>query len=231
MRKFFNPALGALAESASRLRATMVVSTVALTALIPSIGVAEVLIGNPFSASGLLSLGLTEGEIGGSVTYAENVLTAPEWTGGMAHQTNIMVESATITTPMIVTDDLLYAKISPSGTKSGGWSSQQVVTTTSLVLIPRTELGGSLAYATATWTRTAGNGVAGASGAGAAPKHALWIWRCYPMPGNRPFRFTDGGKMIIDVTWKAMIDVVRPEGHKVFTTGDPAAQGITTILI
>jgi hypothetical protein len=210
----------------------MPATSVVLTTKLPSIGSAEVLIGDPYTASGLESLGLTEGDITAEVTFSENALTADEWTGAVPHEVETMVENAIIRVPVIVTNDDLYERIHPTGTKSGGWSAPQFVQEFSTVLIPRKQLGASLANTTgltAGWVRLAGNGVLGATAADASPTHATWLWRSYAMPGARTLRRSAGGKAIIEVAFRAMFDVTRPEGHRVYTLGDPTTQGIADV--
>ncbi len=202
-----------------------------LTEALQAIGNAQVYIGTPFSSGGMLPLGAKEGAVGVEIEETANDLTAPELTGPTVHQRTIMGVSARITVPVILGDTTLYAKISPVGSRSGGWSSPQPVVPTSVLLIPNQEVGGGLTYSVGAWTRTAGNGVAGATGAAAAPIHAVWLWRAVPQTPARSFSYENGGKIIVPVTFQAMFDAARPEDHKVFTVGDPAAQGISTILI
>ena len=207
-----------------------------LTAALQAIGNAQVYIGDPFTADGLSPLGAKNGAV--TVDYGEEYsdLTA-EQTGPAVHQRTLLGVSASITVPVILGDAALYAKISPTGTRSAGWSNPQAVVTTSAVLIPDAEVGGGLQYrivgaaTTPSWTRLAGNGVAGATGDAAAPKHAIWLWRATPARPGASFSRDDGGRVVVDVTFTAMFDAARPDGHKMFTVGDPAAQGVTTIRL
>ena len=210
----------------------MPVALPALTAALQAVGNAQVYIGDPFTAGGLSPLGAKNGAV--TVDYNEEYsdLTA-EQTGPVVHQRTLLGVGASITVPIILGDTALYAKISPTGTRSAGWSNPQAVVTTSVVLIPNAEVGGGLTYggATPAWTRAAGNGVAGATGAAAAPVHAIWLWRATPSRPGASFSQDDGGRVVIDVTFTAMFDAARTEGNKVFTVGDPAAQGETTIRL
>jgi|GEM_PF-4632599 len=211
----------------------MAVTTPALTAALQSIGSGHVYVGTPFVADGLAPLGAKHGEVRVEITEDVSDLTA-EQTGPAVHQRTVMGLSARVTVPIILGDTALYAKISPTGTRGGGWSVPQPVVTTSVLLIPNLEVGGGLTNATGAttgWTRAEGNGAAAASGAGAAPVHAVWLWRAVPERGGWGFSYDDGGRTIVEVTFQAMFYAANPEGHKMFTIGDPTAQGITTIRL
>lgn len=199
----------------------MAVAPFTLTQALQAMGVAEILIGDPLVASGLTSLGAVEGTVEFGVSQNTNPLTAPELTGDTAHASTTTLGEVTARASVIMGDVTLYSKISPWGSKSGGHSVPQNVLTTSVVIMPRAELGGGLAYDGTTWTRTAGNGVAAATGAAAAPKNTIWIWKAYPTFGNLPFQYGNGGKVSVEVTFHAMFDAAKPEGAKVYTIGDP----------
>jgi hypothetical protein len=189
--------------------------------LLKAIGVAEVFVGDPFVADGMAPLGATEGEIRGELTYTENRLTAPERTGDIAHQTQVQLATANIIVPIVLGDPDLWDKISPTGAKGGGSSAFEPVQEMSVLVIPKSELSasGTLAYPV------------GGPWAPAAPVNALWLWRAYPVPGNIPYRFQDGGKVITEVRFNGMFFPDNPEGQKVFTIGDPLTQGIADVLI
>lgn len=193
-----------------------------------AMGVAEVFIGDPLVApsdpTGMKSLGATEGAITFAAPQVLNNLTAPELTGEVPHQSTTTLGAVTITAPVIFGDPLLWARLSPTSTASGGISRPVKVTETSVLLIPREEVGGGLEYAVGGWTRTAGNGVAAAGpGPAAAPKNAVWLWRATITMGEVPYAYPNGGKVIVTVTFTGMFDGTKPEGHKVYTIGDPRA--------
>jgi hypothetical protein len=206
-----------------------------LSAAIASIGVAEVYIGDPITAiNGMLSLGGVEGTIDVSPGYNTNPLTAPELTGDVAHQMVTTLGNVTVKIPLIIADMSVIPKISPTGTTGGGFSIPQKAQETAVLIVPRNQVGGNLVNTTgltAGWTRTAGNGIVGASGAPAAPINAIWFWRATPTYASLPFQYANGGKIIIEVTFTAMFDGTKPEGHKVFTIGDPTAIPTTPIAV
>jgi hypothetical protein len=199
-----------------------------------AVGVARVFVGDPFTANGMLPLGATEGDIEVNIPEELNTLTAPELTGGIAHQATVTLGEVTLVVPLIMGDPALWAKVSAFGSGTGGGHSiPQNVVTTSVAFVPLSELGGGLSYDGTTWARLAGNGVAAATGVTAEPQNAIWLWRAVPSnPGFRS-RYEDGGKVIQDITFTAMWsqNAGVPEGHKVYTRGNPVARGITTLRI
>jgi hypothetical protein len=213
----------------------MSVARLALTAALQAVGNAQVYIGDPFTASGLSCIGAKEGPIEVEIEETFNDLTAEELTGPTVHQRTLMGQSIKITIPLILGDTALYAKISPTGAKGGGYDSPQVVTTTSVVIIPDAEVGGGLTNATGAtsgWVRATGYGITGVSGSGAAPVHAIWLWRATPATPSRSFSYENGGKIIVPVTFQAMYSSTNTvDGQRVWTLGDPAAQSITTIRL
>lgn len=202
------------------------VTPFSLTTALQAIGVADVFIGDTLTANGLTSLGAVEGNIEVSVPWELNELTAPELTGKVPHQATATLGSVTMKVPVILGDASLYSKISPSGTSGGGFSTPQKVAETSCVVIPRSQVGGGLTNTAGTptgWTRVAGNGADAGSGVTAAPTNAVWFWRATMSFGNLPYSYSNGGKVLVEVTFTAMFDVSKPEGHKVYTIGDPTA--------
>lgn len=214
----------------------MPIAPFTLAAALAAVGVAEVYIGDPMTNNGMTSLGAVEGTITANVPQEMNPLTAPELTGGVAHQSTITLGDVNVVIPVILGDPTIWARISPTGQASGGWSTPQKVIETSVLIIPRAEVGGGLNWDTVApgWARTAGNGVGAATSAAggiAAPKNAIWLWRCYASFGALPYSYGNGGKVIAEVTFHAMFDATKPEGHKVYTIGDPRAAAPTPIAV
>jgi hypothetical protein len=189
-----------------------------LSNYIRSFGQAYVYTGNPFSTGGLTALGATEGEIQVEETFKYNDLTAPEWTGDTIHTRMLDGVNVKVTIPLIFGDPTVYTKISPDGSKSGGFASPQAVVTTSVVIMPFSDIPSTLSYNGSSWSP-------------AAPVHAVWLWRAVPTPGRYSFKHADGGKVIREIVFDALFDDSRPSGHKVYSVGDPVAQGVTGLLI
>jgi len=205
-----------------------------LTQALQSVGVAEIFLGDPMTPGGMTTLGATEGTIEVTATQTLNELVAPELTGNVAHAATTTVDKVSVKCSVILGDATLYPKISPWGTKGGGHSIPQAVSTTGVLIIPRAEVGGSLTWDTSgtpQWKRTAGNGVSAATGAGAAPVNAVWLWKAVPTFGNLPFQYANGGKVLVEVTFTAMFDASKPEGYKVFYIGDPRAISPTPVNV
>lgn len=189
-----------------------------LSAALKSVGVAQVNVGDPFTLNGLVALGATEGDITAATPFNTNDLKAPEFTGDIVHVRKITAGSPTITAPVIVGDTALWPKITPTGTRGAGWSVQQNAVSTSVVVVPFDEMGASWSYNGTVW-------------APAAPVNTIWFWKATPIPGDITYKFGDGGKVILPVTFTGMFYGANPEGHKVYTIGDPVAQGITTVRV
>jgi hypothetical protein len=190
----------------------MSITPFTLTAALAAMGSAEVFVGDPFQVGGggMESLGATEGEIRANFPTLRNPLTAPEFTGDATHADSIRWGDVTVTVPLILGDEDLWAKIMPLGYGGGGHSTPQQPTTTSVLIIPRAELGATLARPT------------GGPWAPAPPVNAFWLWKAWPSIDALPYRFDNGGKVITEVTFHGMWDTARPEGAKMFYIGDPA---------
>lgn len=222
--KFFNPEYAHIADVARRLNATMTILPFDIAAALTNIGPAEVLIGSMITNGGLVSIGATEGPITPEPNFDMNNLTA-ERTGGAVHQQRY-TSSFMCRFSLVLGDPTLWPKIHPGGIKGFGFARSQKVAETSMLIIPADELGGGLGYAAAAWTRTAGNGVTGGTGASYAPKNALWLWRCALSFGNYPMAVQDGGKSVVEVTATAMYAgllgaTVIQDGFRLAMIGDP----------
>jgi hypothetical protein len=112
----------------------------ALTQALLALGNAEVMIGNPFKAGGMKSLGAKEGPIQENISFTLNELTAPENTGGIPHQATSVVGAFTVTAPIVGGDPDLWAKIVPHGAQVGVSDNPVDVVETSMFLIPRKEI-------------------------------------------------------------------------------------------
>lgn len=187
----------------------MAITPLTLTAALQQMGVAQVFVGSPLVANGMLNLGMTEGDISFEPLYTMNELTAPEWTGAVAHQATVTPGKVILKIPLIMGDPLLWPKITPNAHAGSGYSSPQQVVPTTVLVIPITELGTSLAYSGTAWTPTG------------TLKNAVWLWKAFPTPGPVGFKYAGGGKVITEVTFTAMFDFTKPEGQKVYSIGDP----------
>lgn len=197
-----------------------------LQSALKTIGKGYVFVGDPSvsGTAGLRALGATEGEIKVAFNQEFNDLKFPEHTGPAVHERKLTGENVTVTIPLILGDPDLLDDVSPVRAAGGGFSSQQPVKTTSLVIFPESEIRAGLSY-------TAGTGGAAGTWSPAAPRNAVWIWRGHFVRPGMNYKQADGGKVIVETTFQAMFDASRPEGHKLYTIGDPAAAGITSLVV
>lgn len=198
-----------------------------------AIGNAHVFKGDFFTANTVAALGQKQGAIQAQATDQFNQLTADELTGPMVHDEWLTGTNLVITVPIIVpADGSFWADMSPTQSAGLGFSTPQRPVDAGIAIIPDAEIGGGLLYDGTSWARLAGNGVAAASGAAAAPKNALWIWRARISRGDVQYDQANGGKMIVPVTIQAKFATQAgvPEGMKLAAWGDPAALGVTGFL-
>lgn len=186
-----------------------------------------VYVGDAFTAGGLVQLGVTEGDIDWEPMEAYRDLTLEEYTGAAPHDRAVVAEGVLVTVPLIIGprvdagDDgtAIYDKISALGDGSGGgFSTPQDAVETNLLLIPEFEVGAGLSYDGVAWSP-------------AAPKHARWIWRAVPEATAITLAQTTNEKVIVSVPFRGLYADARPEGHKLYTVGNPVAAGITTVRI
>lgn len=190
-----------------------------LSTYVQAIGTAYVYVSSdPTNAANWELLGITEGEIAVDEQFQTNDFTLPEWTGAAVHERKIDGQSISLNVPLIWGDPTLYDKVAPTAVKGGGHSRPQEVITKTVLIIPRGEVGDGLSYNGTVWSP-------------AAPDHAIWLHRATFMPGGYAFKHADGGKVIRQVTIMPLFDNTKPEGQKLYTIGNPAAQGITTYRV
>lgn len=206
----------------------MPISKPLLTDAIRRMGPAEVFVGNPLVADGMLSIGTLEGERRGEIEYSDNILTMPEHSGDIPHDVLVSVSVARIACTIVLNGEGadVWPKINPLGSNAGGSSGFKRASTTSVLLIPRSELGAELEWdatlnaGAGGWKRTEEDGSV-VSTSDADPAHALWLWKARVSHGSIPYSFEDGGKSRVDVTFEGMFDDTKPEGAKVFLIGNP----------
>lgn len=191
-----------------------------------AIGNAFVLVGDPFTASGLSVLGLKEGDIEVDPGEEYSDLTFPEQTGNTVHASKLRGMLPVVTIPLIISAPSVWATVSPTASSNAGHSSQQAVTETTLVIVPESDFGaGPWEYATAAWSP-------------ADPVGAVWFWKGHFQRPTITYREEDAGKVVTPVSFRVMSAVLDAtlkanlaEGHYLWTIGDPAAQGITNLAI
>lgn len=179
----------------------------------------------------MTQLGVTEGDITVTTNAATANLTIPELTGPIPHEMDYLGENPVIDIPLYLADPALIAVVSPSGSAHAGRSRRGPVKEYSLAIFPEAlflvdDAEGivhdhTIAYSGAgAWSF---NGVALDADRAALLDSALWIWRAV---FNRPPRRFRGGagddkKNIETVAVQSMHHPDLPEGHHIYTTGDP----------
>jgi hypothetical protein len=190
-----------------------------------AVGKGRVFAGDPFTAGGMKEIGRAEGEITAEHNAEYNDYTAPEHTGPAVHRRRLQGENVVVTIPLIMGDPDYWEELSPTGNSHSGYTRPQNVVETSLLILPEAELGydqdaevpEELSYDGTDWEP-------------AAPVHALWLWRGHFEQPNSTFRDEDGGKVIETVTFQTLFDLERPEGHMIYTRGNPADYGIDVLI-
>lgn len=183
------------------------------------------------SALTLAHLTDTEGDM--NVTPNDTVaeLTLPEISGDAIYEATYTGEAPTVDIPLFMADPDLLSIISPTGLASAGHVRVRDVFEHTIVIFPealfRNADGtyGELTYTAGGWQV---DGVAMTAGQQTLLAHSLWFWRSHFMRPERSFLGGHGNdaKNIVGVTLRAMMHPALPDGHRLFTTGDPALASI-----
>lgn len=174
----------------------------------------------------LTHLGDTEGDIVLTPNDSFVHLTTPELTGGAKHKSYVEGSAPSLTLPIYIADPALRAIISPTGAGSAGYSRRHPVTEYTLAVFPEElffdaatdKLYEPLVYNASAWTA---GGVALTAAQTALLGQAVWLWRGYFARPPVTFRHGDAGKAIETATFELMQDSTKPEGHQLYTIGDP----------
>jgi hypothetical protein len=183
----------------------------------------------------LTHLGDTEGDITTATNAEVAPLTLPELSGPAAHEADYTGENPTVEIPLYLADPALLAIVSPTGANSAGATRRRQVQEYSLVIFPealflKNNADGAperkqLAFAAGAWTL---DGIALTAEQTELLGLSLWIWRGYFNRAPRSFKggAGDASKAIETVSFQAMHHGVMPEGHMLYTTGDPTEADI-----
>jgi len=176
----------------------------------------------------LTHLGDTEGDIAFNPNAEVTGMTTPEVTGPAIHEADFTGENPVLEFPLFLADPALMAIVSPKGSAHGGRNGRTKPTEYTLVVLPEALFGedrAALAFAAGAWTL---DGVPLTAAQLALLDTALFLWRGF---FNRPARRFLGGvgdakRNIESVTFQVMHAAAMPQGHKLYTTGDPADAAI-----
>jgi len=202
-----------------------------LAEILRSYGRGVLFYANRWDRTGVLTLthlGDTEGDIAFNPGAAVSGLTLPEVTGPAMHEADYEGENPTVEFPIYLADPALMSVLSPTGSAHAGHTARRAVVERTLVLFPEALFGADrevLAFAAGDWT-LGGSPLTGAQLA--LLDASVWLWRGF---FNRPSRRFLGGagdarKNIESTTFQVMHAPAMPNGHHLYTTGDPFTVGI-----
>lgn len=182
----------------------------------------------------LAQLGDTEGDIVFTPNGSIATLTLPELSGDAIHEATYTGDNPTIEAPLFLADPDLLSIVSPTGLGHAGHFRTRDVDERTIVIFPedlfRRVVSGELthqelSFAGGTWTL-------GGDPLDAAHQtllgNAVWIWRCYAERATRRYLggHGDDGKNIESVMFHAMMHPDMPDGHQLFTIGNPYTYSI-----
>ena len=183
----------------------------------------------------LTHLGDTEGDITINTNAQMDALTTPELTGPAAHEMDYSGEGPVIEIPLFLADPDLEEIISPFGLASAGLSRRSQVSEHTLAIFPEglfVTQGAGVVPSAATLDVSGGVWTLGGEPLSAARQAMLgntfWAWRG---AFTRPSKTFHGGagdarKNIETVTFTVMQHPDMPEGHKLYTIGNPYTASI-----
>jgi hypothetical protein len=175
-------------------------------------------------------LGDTEGDIKIATNAEMASLTLPELTGPAPHEVDYTGEAPTIEIPMFLTDPTHRALVSPSGSANAGRSRRSAPAEHTLAIFPEEVFlkpdgtgivqAYTLGLSGGAWTV---NGVAATAAQLVLLGQVFWAWRV--IFSRPPITFHGGAgdarKQIETVTAMLAHHPDMPEGHHLYTIGDP----------
>jgi hypothetical protein len=174
----------------------------------------------------LRHLGDTEGDISVAANESYVHMTLPELTGPAKHASFVEGEDPVITLPLFIADPEIRAVISPTGSASGGHSRRRPVKTHTLVIIPEelffdaeADTYGALSFDAGVWKV---NNKALTADQQRLLDLSFWAWRGFFNRSAIPYRHSDAGKTVESVSFQLMVAPAMPDGHQLYTVGDPA---------
>lgn len=194
--------------------------------------------GNPTRWDGtsellLEHLGDTEGDIVFTPNNSVATLTLPEISGGAIHDAIDTGENPTLEFPLFLADPDLLPIVAPRGSASAGHIRVCDVAERTIVVFPEKlfNITGGCTYGTLSYTLAEGwklEGVALTAAQETLLEVSLWLWRGYFTRPTSTFKggHGDDGKNIETVTFNTMMHAGMPDGHRLYTRGDPATAGI-----
>lgn len=186
---------------------------------------------DPTTPLELQHLGDTQGDLVFNPNAEVAFMTLPERTGPAPVAADYTGEAPTIEIPLYLADPALMAVVSPGNSGSAGRSTRVAAKEWTLAIFPEGLLrdaagdDATLAYAAGVWTV---GGQALTAEQEVLLDSALWIWRGVFM--RPPRRFLGGAgdekRQIETVSLSALVHPDLPEGHKLYTLGNPVDASI-----
>jgi len=184
----------------------------------------------------LKQLGATEGDIRFNPNGRTAALTLPEESGDAPLEVIDVGGAPTLEIPLFLADPDLIPIVSPRGVNHGGFSRICDAAQRTLVIFPEAMLktsgvGDACTYASPSWDAVNGFMVGGNVLSAAQEtllELAFWAWAGYfDDPGvtwkGEP---GDAGKAVESVTFHLVVNHGMPDGHYLWTRGDPSTFGI-----
>jgi hypothetical protein len=185
----------------------------------------------------LAQLGVTEGDISIATQPQVAGLTIPELTGPIPHEIDYQGENPKIEVPLYLTDPNNLAICSPSGSQHAGRSRRGPVAEHTIMIVPEAlflENIGSGIISDTNPLAFDDSGIWTINGQPMTDEQvelfgmSFWLWRAFFDRPPRRFRggAGDASKNIEQVSIMSMHAAYMPEGHHIYTTGDPFENGI-----
>lgn len=199
-----------------------------------AIGRAAVFTANYWAGStdlALTHLGYTEGNIQVAANTEFSNLTLPELTGPAPLKAYQKGEAPVLGFSVLCGTQALAALFSPTAAGSSGYKRWREVTYKTLVLFPEDLFIAANAEKALAFTKgspgawTIG-GVAASAAQLAKIDLSMWFWKGYFTRVAPSFNPEDGGKAMQAIEFHAVQDLTKPDGHQIWTLGDPADASI-----
>lgn len=193
-------------------------------------------VGNPVlwdfaSELNLAPLGDTEGDIVVAANGSIATLTLPEISGDAIHEATYTGDNPTVDLPIFFADPDLFPLMSPTGQRSAGHSRVRDTAKRTIVIFPENlfrdanQVYQTLSFAGGSWTL---NGSPLDAAHQTLLEMSLWIWRGYFDRPDQTFLggHGDDGKNIQSAMLHATFHPDAPDGHRLYTIGNPFTAGI-----
>lgn len=185
----------------------------------------------PGTKIALQHLADTEGDISVAKNESYVHLQLPELTGPAKHESYVEGEDPVITMPIFIASPDTRALITPTDHASGGYSRRRKVKSRTLVLFPEEMFfdEASNTYQQLSYSDAGGWELGGevlTTDQERLLGLSMWFWRGYFTRPSIPFRHGDAGKTVESVSFQVQHAAYMPEGHMLYTLGDPAESDI-----